>query len=131
MVCLVRDWVPQSELIRSGTLSSVKKSFAETCGDREVVERTLGEYEVDTVFHLAAQTIVGIANRNPGFNLRKQHSRHLESVGSLPAFARSQGHRVGVFRQSLWRSWRRCRYARTCPTAAAAIPTTSARAAPT
>jgi CDP-glucose 4,6-dehydratase len=25
----------------------------------------LGEYEVDTVIHLAAQTIVGIANRNP------------------------------------------------------------------
>jgi CDP-glucose 4,6-dehydratase len=30
-----------------------------------VIERVLGEYEVDTVFHLAAQTIVGIANRNP------------------------------------------------------------------
>jgi CDP-glucose 4,6-dehydratase len=29
------------------------------------MERILGEYEVDTVFHLAAQTIVGIANRNP------------------------------------------------------------------
>lgn len=25
----------------------------------------MGEYEVDTVFHLAAQTIVGVANRNP------------------------------------------------------------------
>ena len=33
--------------------------------DRDTVERALGEYEVDTVFHLAAQTIVGIANRNP------------------------------------------------------------------
>jgi CDP-glucose 4,6-dehydratase len=33
--------------------------------DRELLERTLGEYEVNTVFHLAAQTIVGIANRNP------------------------------------------------------------------
>ena len=29
------------------------------------MERALGEHEVDTVFHLAAQTIVGIANRNP------------------------------------------------------------------
>ena len=29
------------------------------------MERALGEYEIDTVFHLAAQTIVGIANRNP------------------------------------------------------------------
>ncbi len=29
------------------------------------MERVLAEYEVDTVFHLAAQTIVGIANLNP------------------------------------------------------------------
>ncbi len=29
------------------------------------MERVLGEHEIDTVFHLAAQTIVGIANRNP------------------------------------------------------------------
>ncbi|GFP37551.1 CDP-glucose 4,6-dehydratase, partial [Candidatus Hakubella thermalkaliphila] len=33
--------------------------------DQALLERTLGEYEVDTVIHLAAQTIVGIANRNP------------------------------------------------------------------
>jgi len=30
-----------------------------------LVERVLGEYEIDTVVHLAAQTIVSIANRNP------------------------------------------------------------------
>jgi len=29
------------------------------------MERVLGEYEIDTVFHLAAQAIVPIANRNP------------------------------------------------------------------
>jgi CDP-glucose 4,6-dehydratase len=33
--------------------------------DPNLVERILGEYEVEVVFHLAAQTIVGIANRNP------------------------------------------------------------------
>ena len=33
--------------------------------DRALLERILGEYEIDTVLHLAAQTIVGIANRNP------------------------------------------------------------------
>ncbi|MFI5245074.1 MAG: GDP-mannose 4,6-dehydratase, partial [Gemmatimonadales bacterium] len=33
--------------------------------DQVVLERALGEYEIDTVFHLAAQTIVGVANRNP------------------------------------------------------------------
>jgi CDP-glucose 4,6-dehydratase len=33
--------------------------------DQETIERALGEYEIATVFHLAAQTIVGVANRNP------------------------------------------------------------------
>jgi CDP-glucose 4,6-dehydratase len=33
--------------------------------DQATMERVLGEYEIDTVIHLAAQTIVGIANRNP------------------------------------------------------------------
>jgi CDP-glucose 4,6-dehydratase len=33
--------------------------------DAELVERMLGEYEVETVFHLAAQSQVGVANRNP------------------------------------------------------------------
>jgi UDP-glucose 4-epimerase len=33
--------------------------------DIPLLERVLGEFEIDTVIHLAAQTIVGIANRNP------------------------------------------------------------------
>jgi CDP-glucose 4,6-dehydratase len=33
--------------------------------DQALLERILGEYEVATVIHLAAQTIVTIANRNP------------------------------------------------------------------
>src|SRR5947209_11113567 len=64
VVCLVRDWIPQSEIVRSGLLSSVKVVRGDIC-DRDLIERTLGEYETDTVFHLAAQTIVSIANRNP------------------------------------------------------------------
>jgi CDP-glucose 4,6-dehydratase len=60
----VRDWIPQSELIRGGTIESVKVVRGDV-RDRDLVERALGEYEVNTVFHLAAQTIVGIANRNP------------------------------------------------------------------
>jgi CDP-glucose 4,6-dehydratase len=63
-VCLVRDWVPQSELVRSRTIESVKVVRGDV-RDRDLVERVLGEYEIDTVIHLAAQTIVGIANRNP------------------------------------------------------------------
>lgn len=64
VVCLVRDWVPQSELVRSGYLERVTTVRGDV-EDRNVVERALGEYEVEVVFHLAAQTIVGIANRNP------------------------------------------------------------------
>ena len=64
VVCLVRDWVPQSELVRTGMLERVKVVRGDI-RDREVLERTLGEYEIDTVIHLAAQTIVTIANRNP------------------------------------------------------------------
>jgi len=64
VVCLIRDWVPQSELVSSAQLDCVKV----VCGDvrdQALVERCLGEYEIKSVFHLAAQTIVGVANRNP------------------------------------------------------------------
>lgn len=64
VVCLVRDWVPQSELIRTDMIGRVKVVRGDVA-DQAVLERALGEYEVDTVIHLAAQTIVGIANRNP------------------------------------------------------------------
>jgi CDP-glucose 4,6-dehydratase len=64
VVCLVRDWVPQSELVRTGLIERVKVVRGDV-RDQALLERTLGEYEIDTVFHLAAQTIVGIANRNP------------------------------------------------------------------
>lgn len=64
VVCLVRDWVPQSEFVRAGLVEQVKTVRGEV-QDQALMERTLGEYEIDTVIHLAAQTIVGIANRNP------------------------------------------------------------------
>jgi CDP-glucose 4,6-dehydratase len=64
IVCLVRDWVPQSELVRSRFIDKVKVVRGDIC-DRELIERALSEYEINTVFHLAAQTIVGIANNNP------------------------------------------------------------------
>ena len=64
VVCLVRDWVPQCELVRTGLLERVNVVRGDIC-DRDCLERAIGEYEIDTVIHLAAQTIVGIANRNP------------------------------------------------------------------
>ena len=64
VVCIVRDWVPRRELVRGALLERVNIVRGDI-RDREVVERALGEYEINTVFHLAAQTIVGVANRNP------------------------------------------------------------------
>lgn len=64
VICLVRDSVPQSELVRSGLINKVRTVRGDIC-DQPLLERALGEYEVDTVIHLAAQTIVGVANRNP------------------------------------------------------------------
>jgi CDP-glucose 4,6-dehydratase len=64
VVCLLRDWVPQSELVRSGTLERVRVVRGDV-RDQPMLERVLGEYEISAVLHLAAQTIVGVANRNP------------------------------------------------------------------
>jgi CDP-glucose 4,6-dehydratase len=60
----VRDWVPQSELVRSKDIERLKVARGDI-RDQALLERVLGEYEIQTVIHLAAQTIVGIANRNP------------------------------------------------------------------
>lgn len=64
VVALIRDWVPESELVQSGDLSRVTVVRGDI-RDQAFLERVLGEHEVETVLHLAAQTIVGIANRNP------------------------------------------------------------------
>ncbi len=64
VICLVRDWVPQSELVRHRLIEQVRIVRGDV-RDQALLERVLGEYEIDTVIHLAAQTIVGIANRNP------------------------------------------------------------------
>ncbi len=64
VVCLVRDWVPQSELVRSNDIERVTVVRGDV-RDQACLERALGEFSIDTVIHLAAQTIVGTANRNP------------------------------------------------------------------
>jgi len=64
VVCLVRDWVPQCELVRLGDIERVKVVRGDIT-DQALMERALGEHEIVTVMHLAAQTIVGIANKNP------------------------------------------------------------------
>jgi CDP-glucose 4,6-dehydratase len=64
VVCLVRDWVPRSEVVASRLIERVRVVRGDIV-NQELIERVLGEYQVVTVLHLAAQAIVGIANRNP------------------------------------------------------------------
>jgi len=64
VVCLVRDWVPQSLFISEGMLNRVSVVRGEL-QDYETIERALNEYEIDTVLHLGAQALVPVANRNP------------------------------------------------------------------
>lgn len=64
VTCLVRDWVSNSRFALSDTFKKVNVVRGEI-EDHQLLERIINEYEIDTVFHLAAQTIVGTANRNP------------------------------------------------------------------
>ncbi|AJK64476.1 GDP-mannose 4,6-dehydratase [Bacillus velezensis] len=61
---LVRDTVPKSNLYQGEQMKQMN-IVQGALEDLDVIERALGEYEIDTVFHLAAQAIVGVANRNP------------------------------------------------------------------
>lgn len=64
VVVLARDIVPSTPVIAEWD----RRYISEVRGDvrdQELLERALGEYEVATVLHLAAQTQVGVASRNP------------------------------------------------------------------
>lgn len=63
VTCLVRDWVHNSRLVTEGGLSKVNAVRGEL-EDGPLLLRALNEYEIDTVFHLGAQTIVGTAARS-------------------------------------------------------------------
>jgi len=64
VVALIRDHVPHSHFYSADTPSHVNVVRG-ALEDYAVIERALAEYEIDTVFHLAAQAIAPIANRNP------------------------------------------------------------------
>ncbi len=63
VVALLRDWTPASLLLGSGLVRRITLVHGEL-QDYEVMLRALNEYEIDTVFHLGAQTIVGTAARS-------------------------------------------------------------------
>jgi CDP-glucose 4,6-dehydratase len=63
VVCLMRDWVPRSLLASSGDLERANVVRGEL-EDHALLLRAINEYEIDSVFHLGAQTIVGTASRS-------------------------------------------------------------------
>lgn len=64
VTCLVRDWVPASALISSGVAAKTNVVSGDLL-DLQLLIRALNEYEIGTVLHLGAQTIVGTAARSP------------------------------------------------------------------
>jgi CDP-glucose 4,6-dehydratase len=64
VVGIIRDYTPNSFFFRSGFDKSITTVRGEI-EDYALMERTINEYEIETVFHLGAQTIVTIANRGP------------------------------------------------------------------
>ncbi|MFJ5050404.1 NAD-dependent epimerase/dehydratase family protein [Streptomyces sp. NPDC088719] len=64
VVCLMRDRVPRSRF-HTEAIGDHAVVVRGELSDRSLLERTLAEYDIHTVFHLAAQTIVGVARRDP------------------------------------------------------------------
>jgi CDP-glucose 4,6-dehydratase len=64
VVGLIRDRIAYSELQRTGTIKAIDVVYGDV-RDYALMERVMAEYEIDAIFHLAAQTQVGIANRVP------------------------------------------------------------------
>lgn len=64
VIILLRDWVPRSNLVLLDLMNKVNIVRGQL-EDYVILERALNEYEIDTCFHVGAQTIVGTANRSP------------------------------------------------------------------
>ncbi|MDP3935234.1 MAG: GDP-mannose 4,6-dehydratase [Candidatus Giovannonibacteria bacterium] len=64
VTALVRDHVPNSDFHRQNHAQKINIVHG-ALEDYILLERTLGEYEIDTIFHLGAQALVEVANRNP------------------------------------------------------------------
>ncbi len=91
VVGLLRDSVPGSNFPRLGLDRRIVVVHG-AVEDYSLIERTLNEYEIEVVFHLAAQTIVGVANHNPlstfsaniagTWNVLEaaRHARHVKAV---------------------------------------------------
>jgi len=63
VICLIRDWVPQSRFVTMSLPDQTVLVRGEL-ENLDLLRRIVNEYEVDSVFHLGAQTIVGTALRS-------------------------------------------------------------------
>lgn len=64
VVGLVRAREPDSQLVRMGLISHIDQVSGDLL-NYDLLLQTLAEKQIDTVFHLAGQTLVGVANRDP------------------------------------------------------------------
>jgi CDP-glucose 4,6-dehydratase len=64
VVALVRDGAPRSLLVRDGWLNRIASAHGSLI-DEGLLRRTMAEYSVETVFHLGAQALVGVAKVDP------------------------------------------------------------------
>ena len=69
VVALIRDGAPKSMLVREGWINRIN-TVNGGLENEDLLRRTMGEYAVDTVFHLAAQAIVGVAKVDPVATLK-------------------------------------------------------------
>ena len=66
VVTIVRDWVPKAQFLGSLFKSDSKAVIVRgELEDFNLLMRTMAEYEIQTIFHLGAQTLVGVGNVSP------------------------------------------------------------------
>ena len=93
VIALVRKPDPEASFYRSGDHHQVSLVQGNV-EDFTCLEQALKEHEVDTVFHLAAQPIVSVANRNPLATFETNIRGHLQSARSVScAFRFGETHR--------------------------------------
>lgn len=61
---LIRTLEPDSQLVRTGLIDHIDQIAGDLL-NYDLLRRSLAERKIDTVFHLAGQTIVSVANREP------------------------------------------------------------------
>lgn len=64
VIGLIHTNPAQSLLVRLGVLSQIETVHGDIC-DYDLMVDTLNRYQINTIFHLAAQTLVVVANRQP------------------------------------------------------------------